>query len=131
MIRCLIAALFTVFLTVVLPSCAAAPGDGGAPPSLMKPFVDHPGGSRIHYRDAETAHVITLREDGTYQFESMGVYDGTMMSREGDWGWGKLDSHHAELVLDEDKWLLSFVSPDSAMATNEAGGAAAAFQFER
>jgi len=118
-------------VTLGFGSCSSAPGDGGSPPSLMKPFVDHPGGSRIHYRDAETAHVITLRENGTYQFESMGVDDGTMLSREGGWGWGKLDSHHAELVLDEDKWMLSFVSPDSAMATNVAGGAAVAFQFER
>lgn len=129
MIRCLPPFVFS--LLVLLPSCSAPPGEGGAPPSLMKPFVDHPGGSVIRYRDEDTAHIIHLREDGTYRMESMGMHDGMNASREGGWGWGKLGSHHAELVLDQEKWRLSFVSPDSAMAFNEAGGRTFAFQFER
>lgn len=98
---------------------------------MMTPFIDRPGGSQIHYRDDETAHVITLRENGTYLFESMGINDGMTARREGGWGWGKLGSHQAELVLDQEKWRLTFASPDSAMAFNEAGGRTFAFQFMR
>jgi hypothetical protein len=131
MIRAAIAILFSALGFLMFPACSSPPGEGGAPPSLMKPFIDRPGGSQIHYRDADTAHVITLREDGTYRYESMGMHDGMHVTREGGWGWGKLGSHHAELVLDEDKWRLTFVSPDSAMAFNETAGLTFAFQFTR
>jgi hypothetical protein len=131
MIRVASAVLFNAFVLLGFSSCTTVPGEGGAPPSVMTPFIDRPGGSQIHYRDSDTAHVITLNENGTYLFESMGINDGASASRQGGWGWGKLDTHHAELVLDQDKWRLTFVSPDSAMAHNEAGARTYAFQFNR
>lgn len=129
MIRRFLPISFSVLL--LLPSCTPIPGEGGAPPSLMKPFVDFPGGSVVRFRDEDTAHILHLRDNGTYRMESMGMYDGMAASREGGWGWGKLGSHHAELTLDEEKWRLSFVSPESAVAYNENGGKTFAFQFER
>ena len=131
MIRGVPAFLFTVFLAVMLGSCSTQPGEGGAPPSMMKPFVDFPGGAVIRFRDEEMAHTIRLRENGTYFCDSVGMYGAPGTARDGLWQWSKLSSHHAELMLDQEKYRLSFVSPDSAMAFNEAGGRTFAFQFTR
>lgn len=112
-------------------SCASRPGEDGAPLSLIRSFIDRPEGSQIQYRDEDTAHVITLHENGTYLFESMGIYDGTVESRNGTWGWKKVGTHHAELTLDKNRWNLTFSSHESALATNEAWPNTFAFQFQR
>ena len=98
---------------------------------MNRSFIDRPGGSQIQYRDEETAHVITLHEDGTYRFESMGMYDGTTASRVGNWSWKKVGTHHAELTLDKDRWNLTFANHESALATNAAWPNTFAFQFQR
>lgn len=117
-------------LLLVLPACTSQ--TVGVPPSLEKRFIDHPAGSRIHYRDGETGHLITLLEDGTYQFESGSPYDSAPAIRRGHWSWRAEGTHKAELTLDANRWILTFASPDSAAAVNtSAAGNTFAFQFER
>ena len=101
--------------------------------SEFRPFVSDPGGSRIHYRDAESRHLVTLYPDGRYRFESGNLHTGEVLGgRQGYWGWKNLGTHDAELTLDRDEWSLKFVSPDSAVAVNQsASGQTFAFQFER
>ena len=117
-------------LAFLLPGCSSEVI--GVPPSLDKPIVNYPAESRIYYRDDESSHFITLMEDGLYRFESDNPYDGNLTVREGRWGWRTEGSHKAELQLDNDVWILTFVDHYSAVAVNSAApGRTFAFQFER
>lgn len=129
MIRFIPCLLGPVTAALLLSHCTTAPGAGGAPDSELRSFVDSPGGARIDYRDEDSAHTITLFGDGTYRFESVGMYGGTSQTRQGLWRWKKTDSHGAEMELDQEKWTLNFVSPDSALAFNQSGARTYAFQF--
>lgn len=69
---------------------------------------------------------------GSYTFESSDPYGGAVSSREGIWKWRRDGTHKAELTLDSNVWILSFVSHDNAIAVNTAAsGRTFAFQFER
>jgi hypothetical protein len=117
-------------LALLLPGCSSEVI--GVPPSLDKPIVNYPAESRIYYRDDESSHFITLMEDGLYRFESDNPYDGNLTVREGRWAWRTEGSHKAELRLDNDVWILTFVDHYSAVAVNSAApGRTFAFQFER
>lgn len=114
----------------LLPSCTSQ--IVGVPPSLEKRFVDHPAESRIYYQDGEGSHVITLLEGGVYEFASNDPYGLEPSVRQGRWSWRSGGTHQAELTLDRNKWVLNFVTPDSAVAANtSAPGRTFAFQFER
>lgn len=131
------APIFQRFLMVLvlwaLAGCSGRRGEGGAPPSLFKPFVAHPGGSVIYYRDDEARHRITLFEGGRYRFETKGhMGDELLARREGYWKWKSSGKRDVQLTLDHDRWKLKFVSPESAVAVNQAaGGRTFAFHFER
>ena len=113
--------------------CSSRPGEGGAPPSLFRPFVADPAESRVYYRDDESRHRITLHAGGRYMFETKSLYgDVVVARREGSWTWKTTGSHDARLNLDRDQWMLKFVSPDTAVAVNQsASGRTFAFHFER
>ncbi len=128
-IRRIIALLLPGTLLVL---AACSPKVVGVPASENKPIVLYPGDSRAHYRDDESSHVITLMADGTYIFESADMYGGPVSSREGRWKWKRNGTHKAELTLDTNVWILSFVGQTSAIAVNtSASGRTFAFQFER
>ena len=117
----------------ILVGCSSREGEGGAPPSQFRPFAADPVGSRIHFRDQESRHLVTLYPGGRYRFETGNLHTGELVGRrDGVWGWKNQGSHDAELTLDQDVWALKFVSPDSAVAVNQsATGQTFAFQFER
>ncbi|NNC89367.1 MAG: hypothetical protein HKN82_12985 [Akkermansiaceae bacterium] len=116
----------------VLAAGCGAVGEGGAPPSLARPFIDHPAKTRISYRTEEAAHLVSLFKDGTYLSESTSVYGEPLGRDAGRWSWKKTGSHGAELRLGSNTWTLTFASPDSALAVNlAASGRTHAFQFER
>ena len=118
---------------LLLAGCSGNPGEGGAPPSQFRPFASDPVGSRIHFRDEESRHIVSLFPGGGYRFETGNLHTGELVGRrDGAWSWKNLGTHDAELTLDQDVWALKFVSPDSAVAVNQsASGQTFAFQFER
>jgi hypothetical protein len=112
--------------------CSSVPEEGGLPPSLERSIVEDPGGSRLWFQDADSRHMITLSPGGSYSFESGNEYGEVTGRRAGRWVWRQTGTHRAELTLDADLWILTFVSPESAAAVNTAsGGRTHAFQFER
>lgn len=114
----------------ILAGCAGF-STGGAPPSQARAAIDYPHDHRIFFRDEERKHVVTLFDDGRYLFKSGTDSEGVLDSREGRWNWKKAGDHEAVLGLDSDSWKLTFVSPDTAMAVNEAAaGRTYVFQFE-
>jgi hypothetical protein len=124
------APILAIFVLTLLPACTTQ--IIGVPPSLEKKFIDHPAESRIYFRDDEASHVITLLEDGIYEFASGDPYGLESSARRGHWSWRSEGSHKAELTLDDNTWILTFASPDSAVAVNTAApGRTFAFQFEK
>lgn len=116
-------------LAIALSACATQ--TVGVPPSENKPIAVYPGDTRAYYTDGDTSHVITLMANGAYTFESS-AYDGSVTSRQGNWGWKSLGTHNAELTLDSNVWNLSFIDHYSAIAVNtSANSRTFAFQFER
>jgi hypothetical protein len=118
-------------LAGLLAACGGVAPDA-APPSELRPPIDHPADHRIFFRTEDLKHVVTLYDDGSYLFESGDDLGGVEAKREGRWIWEKKGSHQAELTLDRDVWFLTFAGYDSAFAVNESAPAyTRAFQFVR
>ena len=129
--RIAVSIMSLAFATLGLGSCSSYSPDG-APPSQLRPPINYPGGHQIFFRSEEAKHVVTLREDGNYLFET-GDRSGRITSRRtGKWVWKKAGSHNAQLTLDTDIWELQFVDHGSAVAVNKSvRGTTHVFQFER
>lgn len=119
-----------LILCWLLGACSNVTPDG-APPSVAKNAIDHPAGQKIFFEGDEGRHVVSLFDDGSYLFKTGDSSGLVIATRNGAWGWKRAGSHEARLLLDDDEWTLTFVSPNNAMAVNQAApGRTYIFNFE-